>query len=218
LVTPVEGGAATSSRIHDAALCLFAKQGYAATGIREVARDAGVTTAALYHHMGSKQDLLLNLMRAAMHEFVDNARAALKEASGPPEEIVALARSHVIYNGRNLLKSYVTDNEIRSLDAPNRARIVRIRDSYEDLWEDVLRRGVESGDFHITNQKVFRLAAIQMCNGVTYWYSPAGEMSLTAIADEIAGLCLAMAGHGSSESWRGRLPGVSQPQEATASE
>jgi hypothetical protein len=168
--------------------------------------------------MGSKQDLLLNLMRDAMHEFVDNARAALKAASGPSEELVALARSHVLYNGRNLLKSYVMDNELRSLDGPNRGRIVRIRDSYEELWKDVIRQGVEVGDFHITDQKLFRLAAIEMCNGVTYWYSPAGEMSLTAIADEIAGFCLAMAGHGSSESWRGRLPGVSQPQEATASE
>ena len=168
--------------------------------------------------MGSKQDLLLDLMRDAMHEFVDNARAALKQASGPPEELVALARSHVLFNGRNLLKSYVTDNEIRSLDTANRARIVRIRDSYEELWKDVVRRGVEARDFHITNEKVFRLAAIQMCNGVTYWYSPAGDMSLTAIADEIAGLCLAMAGHGSSESWRGRLPGISQAQEAATRE
>ncbi len=166
--------------------------------------------------MGSKQDLLLDLMRDAMHEFVDNARAALKEASSAPEELVALARSHVIFNGRNLLKSYVTDNEIRSLDTANRARIVRIRDSYEELWKDVIRRGIDDGDFQIADEKIFRLAAIQMCNGVTYWYSPAGEMSLTAIADEIAGLCLAMAGQGSTEALRGRLPGVQKPQETGA--
>ena len=39
----------TAARIHEAALRLFAAHGYAATGIRDVARDAGVTTAALYH-------------------------------------------------------------------------------------------------------------------------------------------------------------------------
>jgi hypothetical protein len=71
---------------------------------------------------------------------------------------------------------------------------VKIRDQYEELWADVIRRGVESGDFRIGDQKLFRLAAIQMVNGVAYWYQPTGETALTTIADEFAGFTLAMAG------------------------
>ena len=174
---------------------LFAQQGYAATGIRDVARDAGVTTAALYHHMGSKQDLLLHIMRDAMHDLIANARAALEEAPEPKDELVALARTHIFYNGHNQLDALVSDGEIRSLDPPNRARIVRLRDIYEDLWKDVIKRGVDSGQFEINDQKLFRLAVIQMCNGVSYWYLPAGEESLTAIADEFGVLTLSMAGY-----------------------
>ena len=112
----------------------------------------------------------------------------------------------------------MSDAEIRSLDPPNRARIVRLRDAYEELWKDVIRRGVEAGDFHVSDQKLFRLAAIQMCNGITYWYSPAGDISLPAIADEIAGFCLAMAGYGSSQSWSTRLPGRLATEEVAADE
>ncbi len=184
----------TGTRIRDAAVRLFAARGYAATGIREIAEDAGVTTAALYHHMGSKQDLLLTIMRDAMHEMIGGAREALAEADGTPNELAGLASAHVMYNGENLLDAYVGDAEIRSLDPANRARIVKLRDSYEELWTDVIGRGVESGDFLISDQKLFRIAAIQMCNGVTYWYSPAGPTSLVAIADQLAGFALAMAG------------------------
>ena len=46
------------------------------------------------------------------------------------------------------------------------------------------------------DQKLFRLSVIQMCNGIAYWYSPAGPASLRAIADQIAGFALAMAGSG----------------------
>jgi AcrR family transcriptional regulator len=173
---------------------LFAARGYAATGIREIADEAGVTTAALYHHMGSKQDLLLTIMRDAMHEMVAGARAAIEKAHGPAEELAGIARAHVMYNGENLLDAYVGDAEIRSLDPLNRARIVRIRDEYEELWSEVIARGVEVGDFRIAQQKLFRIAAIQMCNGVTYWYRPSGPTPLTAIADEMAGFALAMAG------------------------
>jgi AcrR family transcriptional regulator len=153
-----------------------------------------VTTAALYHHMGSKQDLLLTIMRDAMHEMVAGARAAMAEASGPPEELAGLARAHVMYNGENLLDAYVGDAEIRSLDPPNRARIVKLRDGYEALWADVIARGCAAGDFQIDDQKLFRFAAIQMCNGVTYWYTPSGPSPLSAIADELAGFALTMAG------------------------
>jgi hypothetical protein len=144
--------------------------------------------------MGSKQDLLLTIMRDAMHELIDVARAAMAVAGDPPGELGGLARAHVMYNGENLLDAYVGDAEIRSLDPPNRARIVKLRDSYEELWGDVIARGVESGDFRIADQKLFRLAAIQMCNGVTYWYTPAGPTPLRGIADELAGFALAMAG------------------------
>jgi TetR/AcrR family transcriptional regulator, cholesterol catabolism regulator len=184
----------TEARIRDAALRLFAARGYAATGIRDVARDAGVTTAALYHYMGGKQDLLLTIMRDGMHGLLAEARIALREATTPREELAALARVHIVFNGRKLLDAYVGDTEIRSLDDANRARVVKLRDEYEELWADVIRRGVESGDFRITDQKLFRLAAIQMVNGVAYWYRPTGERALMAIADEFAGFALAMAG------------------------
>jgi AcrR family transcriptional regulator len=163
-----------------------------------------VTTAALYHHMGSKQDLLLTIMRDAMHEMVSGARAALEAAAGPAEELAGIARAHVMYNGENLLDAYVGDAEIRSLDPPNRARIVKIRDEYEALWSEVIARGVEAGDFQIAQQKLFRIAAIQMCNGVTYWYRPSGPTPLAVIADEMAGFALAMAGSG-------RLPQLAAP-------
>jgi hypothetical protein len=144
--------------------------------------------------MGSKQDLLLTIMRDAMHEMVAGARAATESAAGPAEELAGIARAHVMYNGENLLDAYVGDAEIRSLDPLNRARIVRIRDEYEELWSEVIARGVEAGDFQIAQQKLFRIAAIQMCNGVTYWYRPSGPTPLTVIADEMAGFALAMAG------------------------
>ncbi len=171
-----------------------------------MARDAGVTTAALYHYMGGKQDLLLRIMRDAMHEMIQGARDVMQEAGSPAEELAALARAHVIFNGRNLLDAYVGDTEIRSLDDANRARIVKLRDEYETLWKDVIFRGVECGDFRIADQKLFRLALIQMVNGVAYWYRPTGETALPAIADQFAAFALAMAGCGDRAQPRG--PGV----------
>lgn len=204
----------TGARIGEAAVCLFAARGYAATGIRDVAEDAGVTTAALYHHMGSKQDLLVTIMRDTMHELIASARKALAEADGPADRLAALARAHVMYNGQNLLAANVSDSEIRSLDTPNRGRIVKLRDAYEELWAKVISDGVRDGAFAIRDQKLFRLSVIQMCNGISYWYSPAGPAPLGEIADAIADFALVMAGSAGSKHDAGAGGAPAEVEEA----
>ena len=47
----------TSARIRDAALVRFGRDGFAASGIRAIASDAGVSPALVLHHFGSKDGL-----------------------------------------------------------------------------------------------------------------------------------------------------------------
>lgn len=56
--TQVERSTATRRAVLDAARTLFAERGWAATSVDEVARGAGVTKGALYHHFRDKTDLL----------------------------------------------------------------------------------------------------------------------------------------------------------------
>ena len=56
--------------IKDAALRLFVEQGIDATGIREIAQDAGYSEAALYRHWTNKEDLVLHLFREHLQEVV----------------------------------------------------------------------------------------------------------------------------------------------------
>ena len=185
----------TGARIERAALRLFASKGYAATGIRDIAGEASVTTAALYHYMSDKEQLLMNIMRNGMEGLLSIAKGAVADADTPCEELAALARTHVLRNGERLVEAYVGDNEIRSLSPKQRTKILKLRDKYEDLWRTAIANGVESGDFLIANQKLFRLSVIQMCNGIIYWYSPEGETSLEEIADELATYALVMSGY-----------------------
>ncbi|HEX6953875.1 MAG TPA: TetR family transcriptional regulator [Agromyces sp.] len=54
--TPV-GDATTAARIRDAAVARFGANGFARTGIREIAADAGVSAGLVIHHFGSKEGL-----------------------------------------------------------------------------------------------------------------------------------------------------------------
>jgi AcrR family transcriptional regulator len=57
-------GSETKQRLLAAAEELFSTLGYDRVGMREITRAAGANTAAIHYHFGSKQDLLLELLRA----------------------------------------------------------------------------------------------------------------------------------------------------------
>ncbi len=51
-------GPFTRQLILDASLSLFSKRGFARTTVRDIAREAGITDAAIYYHFESKRELL----------------------------------------------------------------------------------------------------------------------------------------------------------------
>src|SRR5512132_1210412 len=51
-------GPYTRKQILDASLRLFSERGFARTTVRDIAREAGITDAAIYYHFESKRDLL----------------------------------------------------------------------------------------------------------------------------------------------------------------
>jgi AcrR family transcriptional regulator len=60
---PYAKGVARREEILTVALELFSRRGYDRTSFREVARATGLTQAGLLHHFGSKEELLVEVLR-----------------------------------------------------------------------------------------------------------------------------------------------------------
>ena len=78
----------TSLRILDTAERLFADQGFHATTLRQITREAGVNLAAVNYHLGSKEALILAVFQRRMDTLNTERLARLKEAlseSDPPQ-------------------------------------------------------------------------------------------------------------------------------------
>jgi AcrR family transcriptional regulator len=68
--------------IRDSALEVFARRGYHAASIDDIARDAGVSKALIYEHFASKQELYAELLEHHAGELFERLAAAIAEA-GP---------------------------------------------------------------------------------------------------------------------------------------
>jgi AcrR family transcriptional regulator len=61
----------TRARLLDAARACFCRTGYARTSMADIAREAGVTSRAIYHYVDSKSSLFTLTVEAAYRRFVD---------------------------------------------------------------------------------------------------------------------------------------------------
>ncbi len=73
----------TSEAILKVSVTLFARQGYDAVSMREIATAVGVRAAALYYHFPDKSSLYLSVMKYAFADGMTAAVQALTE-DGPP--------------------------------------------------------------------------------------------------------------------------------------
>ncbi|WP_018549443.1 TetR/AcrR family transcriptional regulator [Streptomyces sp. LaPpAH-108] len=79
------------------ALDVIAEQGVGALSVAEVARRAGVSSAAPYRHFASRKDLLIACAITAAHRLTGELRAAHAGAADPGDPVETLAAAAAVY-------------------------------------------------------------------------------------------------------------------------
>ena len=74
----------TPDRLLRVSAQLFASKGLAGTSMREIARETGITQAAIYHHFPGKEELYFDAVRVLLREKMQILHAVL-ELDAPPE-------------------------------------------------------------------------------------------------------------------------------------
>ncbi len=181
----------TSERLLDAAAELFWAKGYASTTTREIAAVLGVRKASLYHHMGSKEDLLFKISVNSL-EHITRAVAAVAEATDDPTERVrTLIAAHVASMIADQNKHSVMLTELRALSPGRRSQIVAMRDDYERLVYGVLERACIAGALRRdVPVKYLTLSLLNLLNWSIFWFQREGGLSPERLAEYLATLYL----------------------------
>lgn len=187
-------GTDVESRLLDAASDLFAERGYAAVGIREIAKRAGVTVGALYHYAPSKEALLVHLLRRSYGRLMPVIRAAVPPEVPAAERIRRLTREHILIEVAQRDLWRVSRAELNLLGPESRAELVALRDQFETVWDGVIADGLAAGEFSVNDARLTRLCLVELCNGVGTWYREDGRLSLDQIIDEMAAYALLLLG------------------------
>ncbi|MEX3014651.1 TetR/AcrR family transcriptional regulator [Gymnodinialimonas hymeniacidonis] len=164
----------TGPKVRDAALRLFARHGFAAVSMRQIAREVGVQAGALYLYTPDKQTLLFELMRDHLEDLLADWQAP---EGGAAAQLEHFARHHIAYHLDRPDLVFIAYMELRNLSPENFAMIEGLRGDYEDRLEAILQAGVAEGAFDVPDTKLATMAVISMLTGVTTWFRDGGRLS-----------------------------------------
>jgi Tetracyclin repressor-like, C-terminal domain len=88
----------------------------------------------------------------------------------------------------------VCNNEVRSLDAGNRAAIVAKRDQYAARVRAIIERGCRDGRFRAGTPQLAAFAVLELGNGAKSWFRPSGRYTDEFVAREYGEFALRVVG------------------------
>lgn len=171
--------------ILDAAARLFARSGYAATSMRDIATEVKMLPGSLYYHFASKEELLLAVYRAGVQELHIATSETLESETEPWVRLEALCKAHLETVLRDSDYAHVL---IRVLpdDVPQAADQLR---EFRECYEEVFRKVVAQLPLpQNSDRRMLRLMLIGALNWAPLWFNPQGRDSPRALAKTFVGI------------------------------
>ena len=178
----------TRDDILDAAAQVFRQKGFHGASMSAIADAVNLQKASLYHHVNSKQEILLALLDRALGMLTDHIAAVASQTLPADEKLRQMIKSYLSALAENGDLASVLLFEHRSLDKKSHTRHVPQRDKFEGLWRDVLKEGVQARIFECPDTGMAVRALMGVMNWTLTWYRPEGRQSIESIADGYADL------------------------------
>ena len=148
---------ATLDDIVSAAAKVFRTKGYHAATVRDIADEVGILKGSLYHHFDSKEDLLYLVVKepiAQMFRTISEIAAADGTAT---EKLRRAISAHLEAFDRHYPHLFVYLRERESVKRRFREMIGFSPKEYERCWQQIIREGVETGEFRAGARHTGRL-------------------------------------------------------------
>ena len=172
--------------IIDTSARVFARRGYHATGITELCAANDLGKGALYHYIGSKEELLAAIHDRVMDEVMGGADRVAETGGTPPQQLAKLGDELLDVIHRYPDHVWVFLHEFPALTGPRAEQFRVRRREYEGRVEAVLQDGVESGEFRDLDPWLTARAWLGMHNYTYLWLKPGGRLSARSVARPFA--------------------------------
>jgi AcrR family transcriptional regulator len=177
--------------ILEAAAQVFSQKGFHGASMQDIAAAVNLQKASLYHHIHSKQELLVMVLDQALDMLIEHIEEIVHLPLAPDEKLRQAMRVYLqdLLEHRDLAAVLLLEH--RSLEPDLQTRHIPRRDRFERLWRDLIQEGLDQGNFCCIDPATASRALLGTLNWTITWYLPEGKLLPVEIAEQFAELYLA---------------------------
>jgi TetR/AcrR family transcriptional regulator, cholesterol catabolism regulator len=172
--------------IIDTSARVFAQSGYHGTGVAELCAANELGKGALYHYIGSKEELLAAIHDRVMDEVMLSADRVARAAGTPSEQLEMLGDELVGIITQYPDHVWVFLHEFPALTGERAEQFRGRRREYERRVEDIFRAGIAAGEFRDVDPRLATFAWLGTHNYTYLWFRANGRLSPHEVAESFA--------------------------------
>ena len=185
---------ATRHRLLQAATQAFAERGFHGTKTRDITNAAGTSSAALYVHHKSKEELLYQISLAGHETTLELVLASKAGSAEPAEQLTLTMGAFAAHHAREPTRARVVNYELAALSPAHYTEIRAIREQISEAMRSIVDAGVAAGVFTTPDSRKAAVALLSLGIDVARWYREGGGWTPEEVAEFYVGLALRIVG------------------------
>ncbi|HWP25255.1 MAG TPA: TetR/AcrR family transcriptional regulator [Xanthobacteraceae bacterium] len=174
-----------AQEIIEAAARVFAERGFHGATTQDIADVLGIRQASLYYYFSSKEDALELVCARGAEGFLEAAAVIAAGSQSPTEKLRALIHAHLapLLDRPDFVRVFL--NERRHLPPASRRRIGQTIRAYEKVIEEVIKAGMQSGEFRADlDPRLVTYGMLGMVKSVVGWFDKPPTVTIECIVEE----------------------------------
>jgi TetR/AcrR family fatty acid metabolism transcriptional regulator len=177
-------------QILEAAVKVFARQGFHQSTIAQIAKEAGVADGTIYLYFKNKDDILVQFFSYRAKQVFERFREAVDQANTSLDKLRNLIRRHLAEFQQDKDGAIVYQVETHQNSRLAEAQIKEMSKLYRDLISEIVEQGQQEGtirkDLYVGLVKRFIIGAVDEV--ISTWLHSNGEYDLVSMADPLVDL------------------------------
>lgn len=184
MISRTSNGSPRLRSILESAAKLIYQKGYEGTSMQDIAEACGMTKAGLYHHIATKEALLLAIMHYGMDLFEEIVLDRVKDIADPLERLRAtMARNIELVMNDASKEVTIILHEHQTLTGAAQKAINARKKKYVRFLEDSFREAMAKGKIRQVDPTIATFSLLGTVLWTYKWYRPDGKLSPQQLTD-----------------------------------